>query len=153
MTTVTTQSTIDIDRSALDIYNFVATPDNWVGSHPVTESVTGTDTDQVAGVGATWTERIVHPGETDDVDAVWAVLAAEPGQTWVIESAQFGGQQLDIKITYTLSEAGGVTHFVRDMESTTLGDRLLSEGERERLTSPVAHDGYLARVKELLEQH
>lgn len=59
MAVYTTTSVVDITRPAEDVYDFVTTPGNWEGTHPVTAYVSGAQADRPTKLGRTFHEHIV----------------------------------------------------------------------------------------------
>jgi hypothetical protein len=163
-------SEIDVMCSPLTLYDFVTTPDNWVGTHPATRDVKG-DTGISEGLGAHWIEVIEGPGGRQ-FEAEWWVINAEPPRVWEIQTDDFDGMPATVSITYTLTEgpaatgggasSGGgggsgstnsvITHFKRDMVTSFPDDYQVSDVLREALTSGKIHDRYLQAVKERIEK-
>jgi hypothetical protein len=160
-------SEIDVMCSPRTLYDFVTTPDNWVGTHPATRDVKG-DTGISEELGAHWIEVIEGLGARQ-FEAEWWVINAEPPRVWEIQTDDFGGLPATVSITYTLTEgpaaasgvAGstsssntntGVTHFQRDMVTSFPDDYQVSDVLREALTSSQVHDRYLQAVKERIEK-
>jgi hypothetical protein len=149
MATTTTTNEIHIERPPLDVYTFVTTPANWVGTHPVTELVKGEETGEPAGVGRKWTEVIRH-GEEDPFDAEWTVTKAEPGSSWVIVADRMRGGDVNCEITYTFTPKGDGTDFRREMVVTFPDGDAFAE-LRRRTEDSSNHGSYLANVKAVLE--
>jgi hypothetical protein len=148
MATTTTTSEIHIERAPLEVYTFVTTPANWVGTHPVTEQVKGEGTGEPAGVGQKWTEVIRH-GAKDPFDAEWSVTKAEPGHSWVI-AADLEAGDVRCEITYLFTPNRDGTDFRREMTVTFPdGDQFVEIGRGAKDSSN--HDAYLANVKAALE--
>jgi hypothetical protein len=119
------------------VYEFVTTPDNWVGTHPVTAKVTGEGTDRSASQGDTWTELISHSDAAQNIEAQWTVVEAIPHQRWVITCASLGVPGGHCEIVYTFDEADGGTEFTRVMTVHNPPND--------------AHGTYLEKVKNALE--
>jgi hypothetical protein len=52
---------VEIERPALEVYEFLASPVNHIGLHPSTAGISGEDTGAVYGVGDIWREHIARP--------------------------------------------------------------------------------------------
>jgi hypothetical protein len=161
-------SEVDVMCFPQTLYDFVTTPDNWVGTHPATRDVKG-DTGISEGLGAHWIEVIEGPGGRQ-FEAEWWVINAEPPGVWEIQTDDFGGLPATVSVTYTLTEGpaaanggasstsssssntdNGITHFRRDMVTSFPDDYEVSDVLREALTSSLVHDRYLQAVKERIE--
>jgi hypothetical protein len=149
MVAVHTHSRTTIERAPEDVYEFVTTPANWVGTHPVTEGVKG-DTGRSAGVGDHWTEVIRTP-DAGSFDAEWTATKADPGKAWKIETDQLRLPGVRCEITYTFLSDGGSTDFRRDMVAIFPDEPAYLEFA-ERAEDPSIHDDYLAKVKAALER-
>ncbi|MEU9211005.1 SRPBCC family protein [Streptomyces sp. NPDC048415] len=136
MRSTTTRNSIPLKCTPQAAYEFVTTPDNWVGTHPVTAEVIGDNTGQSAVVGASWIEVIVHEGEAP-FKAEWTVTEAIPGARWVIVAYELRGPREHCEIVYTFDEADGGTEFTRVMTVHS--------------PSVDRHGVYLKKVKEALE--
>ena len=158
MTTLTLSSRVeaDIAAPAQTIYDYVATPAHWVGTHPQTVDVCasreGTDPDRVAGEGDAWIELIRFPEIDEPVGAEWRVTKATSGTKWQITThVSDRGLDFDTYITYDLAEADGVTHFIRTMSADFPADALIPVDVAYQLTQTGTHDGYLAELRERFE--
>jgi hypothetical protein len=141
--------TIVVDRPALDVYRFLATPANYVGLHPGTAGISGTGTDSVCGAGAMWRERVARPdGRTFDAD--WLAVAAEPRHRWVFRSVQFGGRPIQVTIAYTLDAHTTVT---RTMTTVAADYAAISAAERATYTDARLHEAVLTNLKNVLSGH
>lgn len=79
---------VEIERPALEVYEFLASPVNHIGLHPSTAGISGEDTGAVYGVGDIWREHIARPaGETAEAD--WIVTRAVPGEHWTFQSVRW----------------------------------------------------------------
>lgn len=146
----TTSSTIIIDRAPTEVYAFVTTPANWVGTHPVTETVRG-QVDRSADIGARWTEVIKAAQGEPGFEIDWLATMRVPEHTWVIETDTLRDKGIRCQIVYTFVGIDGVTLFRRDM--SVFGDEQDSDPELLAMTArPEAHDAYLAAIKAALEQ-
>jgi hypothetical protein len=145
----TTSSKTMINRPPAAVFAFVTTPANWVGTHPVTETVRGR-VDGSAEVGTRWTE-VIKPAEgIPGFEVDWLATLWVPGHTWVIETDALRDKGTRCQIVYTFVAIDGATLFRRDMSVFTdeqAGGDLLAMAAR-----PEAHDAYLAAVKATLEQ-
>lgn len=136
MRSTTSRNSIHFDCPPQAAYEFVTTPDNWVGTHPVTAEVSGESTGQSAGQGTSWSE-LISPRGIDPFKVRWTVIEAIPGARWVIVAPTLRGPGEHCEIVYTFEDADGGTDFHRVMT----------------VHSPVndVHDEYLAKVKQALE--
>lgn len=100
----------NIARLPADVFEFVTTPGHWPQWHPSSIRVTGT-TDHSLAVGEECTEEYVVAGRHGV--CVWKVLERDAPRNWTIEASQAGGGSATI--TYTLSQAGDGTRFLRSM--------------------------------------
>jgi hypothetical protein len=157
-------SEIDVTCSPRALYDFVTTPNNWVGTHPATRDVKG-DTGVSEGLGAHWIEVIEGPGGRQ-FEAEWWVINADPPRTWEIQTDDFGGLPATVRITYLFTEShpaisGGqssndsirTTHFQRAMVTSFPDDYKISDVLKEALKSSQIHDSYLQAVKERIESN
>nr|WP_283747531.1 SRPBCC family protein [Bacillus cereus] len=71
------QTSITIEASPQQVYDFVLTPRNWKGTHPVTADVAG-NVDEVVTIGSSWREFIDFPPHK--VIATWTCNKAEPAK-------------------------------------------------------------------------
>ncbi|MFF7475729.1 SRPBCC family protein [Streptomyces sp. NPDC008092] len=117
-------------------YDLVTTPDNWVGTHPVTAEVHGENTDHSAVQGARWTEIIASQG-TAPFKAEWTVTEAIPGARWVIVCPNLRDPGVHCQIVYSFDEVDGGTEFTREMTV--------------RSPENDTHGTYLENVKRALE--
>jgi uncharacterized protein YndB with AHSA1/START domain len=128
---------VDIARTPRDVYEYVSTPSNWPTWHPSSIAVTGDATHSLA-LGESVVEEFSVAGRHGFAN--WRVVGREPDRVWKIEGVIDG--HLAGVVTYTLSESGGKTHFVRlfDYPSRTilfavvnaivLRDRVTAESEK-----------------------
>lgn len=156
MTTLSSKVEATIACPATTIYDYVATPANWVGNHPQTEDVRGsregTDPSEVAGVGDAWVELIRFPEIEEPVGTEWEVTDADPGKLWRITThVSDRGMEFDTFITYELTDTDGSTHFVRTMSGEFPDDADIPDDVRHQLTQTETHDGYLASLRERFE--
>jgi hypothetical protein len=151
MRVIGTTSQIFIGRPPEEVFHFVTTPDNWVGSHPVTAGVRG-ETHAPAGAGAHWTEVIRPDPQAQAFETEWWVTIAAPGRLWVIETERLALPGLRCRIAYTFRNEGEGTRFHRDMSSLVGGEVQLDPVLAAALSNPAPHDAYLARIKERLER-
>ncbi|MDA4114870.1 MAG: SRPBCC family protein [Thaumarchaeota archaeon] len=149
-------SEIDVMCSPQRLYEFVTTPDNWVGTHPVTKTVRG-ETENPAGLGMHWIEVIEAPSGRQ-FEAEWRVVRADSPRLWEIQADNFGGIPATVTITYLIEggrdgsvTAAGSTHFQRDMVTSLPEDFQVSDVLRAALTSRESHDQYLRAIKERIE--
>jgi uncharacterized protein YndB with AHSA1/START domain len=145
--TVENVTEIRIERSPQEIYRFVTTPANWVGTHPVTLAVTGASGGS-EGVGASWTEIIRAP--LGRFPARWDVLEADPPRAWTIRADGFGHTSAVVTIHYTFTADETGTMFRRRMV-TLLPKGLLGLISAPLFRSTRIHDEYLRAVKKRLE--
>jgi hypothetical protein len=150
-------SETDVMCSAQGLYEFVTTPDNWVGTHPATKAVRG-ETTNSAGLGMHWVEVIEAPSGRQ-FEAEWRVVRADPPRLWEIQADNFGGIPAIVTITYVIGRghggqagATGSTHFQRDMVTSLPDDFPVSDVLRAALTSRESHDLYLKAIKERIER-
>ena len=146
-------SEIDVACTPQRVYDFVTTPDNWVGTHPVTKAVRG-ETGSPRGLGAHWIELIEGPSGRR-FEAEWRVTEARAPALWKIQADNFGGIPATVTITYNIegsSDAAGRTHFGRDMVTSIPDDFPVSDSLKAALTSRESHDAYLGAIKEWIER-
>ena len=138
-----------IARDPEDVYRFVTTPANWVGTHPVTLAVEGAGGGS-EGLGASWTELIKSP-LLGRVVARWEVTEANPPHSWTIRTENFARTGTTIIINYKFVADNQGTLFQRNMVNLLpkgpLGLILAWLSRRGRM-----HDEYLAAIKRRLEQ-
>jgi carbon monoxide dehydrogenase subunit G len=145
--TVTTVSEVNVMRTPDEVYRFVTTPMNWVGTHPVTEGVEGGSGDS-EGVGGSWVEIIRAP--IGRFRARWDVIEAERPHRWAIRTEGFGHTSSIITIIYTFAADTAGTRFRREMNI------LLPKGLLGMILGPIfrsgrVHDEYLRKIKGRLE--
>jgi uncharacterized protein YndB with AHSA1/START domain len=139
---------VEIDRPAGQVFDFVTTPGSWPRWHPSSIGVTGV-TDHPLRVGEQVTEEFSVAGRRGR--ATWTVKARDAARRWVIEARpEEGGSAV---ITYTLTAQGKGTRFQRELAYTMPGPLwalldLLVIRRRIRAESAQA----LRRLKTLLEQ-
>ncbi len=155
-------SEIDIVCPPQRLYDFVTTPDNWVGTHPLTKGVRG-NTSSPRGLGERWIELIELPGGRR-LEAEWRVVKADPPRLWQIQADITGGVPVAGTITYTidqrfhegLANAKGGSHFRREQASSLhwyfVPLLLVSKSLRDGLTRRESNDVYLKAVKDRLER-
>ncbi len=99
------------------MYDFVTTPRNWEGTHPVTAYVSGTQADRPTQLGRTFHEHIVGPYGPDGpaVEAIWEVTRVHRGEAWTIESRYFDGRHIDVTIEYRIEPHTGFCTLTRTM--------------------------------------
>ena len=138
----------NIGRLPADVFDFVTTPGHWPRWHPSSIKVTG-KTDHSLDVGDECTEEYVVAGRHGV--CVWKVLERDAPRTWKITASPQG--EGSATITYTLSQAGDGTRFLRSMTYTMpnwffgLLDSLLL---RKRIQAE--SDEAVSRLKAVLEQ-
>lgn len=142
-------SEIDVNCPPEKLYEFVTTPDHWVGSHPSTKGVKG-ETSTPRKLGDEWIELIEAPGGTQ-FEARWKVVEAEEPARWKIKADSFGGLPITVTITYLIS-TGAASHFKRDLIFAVADSFPVSAAMREALSSRETHDLYLKRIKERIEK-
>ena len=124
---------VDIARTPRDIYEYVSTPATWPRWHPSSLAVTG-DAAHSLALGESVVEEFNVAGRHGF--ATWRVVACETGRLWRIEG-EIDGHLAGV-VTYTLSESGGRTHFVRlfDYPSRTILFAVVNAlALRERVTA------------------
>jgi hypothetical protein len=121
---VRTGAEITIERSPSQVYEFVTTPANWVGTHPVTAGVEGA-TGTPAAAGARWVEVIRPPGDRAGVRC---------------------------QIVYTFADHPQGTYFRRDMSVLVDDAADVEEPLFGNLSDGSAHEGYLRAVKAAVER-
>lgn len=142
-------NTILIERPADDVYKFVATPSNGVGTHPVTRAVRG-DTEHPVGLGGTWVEVIELPDVTS-IEVSWSVTQAVPGRLWVIATDRLGCPGASCEVTYGFTQSDDATRLTRHMV-ITYRDRTALPAEAEALQrDSLPHATYVRTVKAVLE--
>jgi hypothetical protein len=151
MRVIGTSSQILIARPPGDVFRFVTTPDNWVGSHPVTASVRG-ETSQPRGAGTRWVEVIQPNPQAPGFETEWWATIAVPDRLWAIETKRLAFDGLRCRIVYTFSAEAGGTRFHRDMACLVSDELRLDPAMEAALAMPDPHDAYLARLKQKLEQ-
>jgi hypothetical protein len=151
MRIVQTGAEITIGRSPAEVYAFVTTPANWVGTHPVTAAVEGA-TEAPAAAGARWVEVIRPPGETAGFRTEWLATIAAPGHTWVIETDRLRMPGVRCQIVYTFGDRPQGTYFRRDMSVLVDDAAAVDDTLFANLGDGSAHEGYLRTVKAALER-
>ncbi|MFH8594930.1 SRPBCC family protein [Streptomyces rimosus] len=139
---------IDIERGARTIYDYVATPKNWKGTHPVTCDVGG-DVSAPAAAGAAWQEFV--RSKAYDKTLNWRCTKAVPAKQWTIESAD-PFEPYPCEITYTFEVLGPErTTFTRTLRVPFAGEENPISAEH---IEQVERDSpeYLKKVKNLMEQ-
>ncbi|MBV8094120.1 MAG: hypothetical protein JOY71_16940 [Acetobacteraceae bacterium] len=150
MRVISTASQIFIERTPTEVFRYVTTPDNWVGTHPVTASVRGA-THEPAGAGTHWKEMIQPNPQAEPFETEWWVTIAVPSRLWIIETEKLAFPGLRCRIAYTFVSAGKGTHFYRDMACLVDDEVQLDPGLADALANPAPHDAYVASIKEKLE--
>jgi hypothetical protein len=140
-----------IGRTPGEVYEFVTTPANWVGTHPVTAAVEGA-TQTPATAGARWVELIRPPGDTAGLRTQWLATLAAAGHTWVIETDRLQTAGVRCQIVYTFTDHPQGTYFRRDMSVLVDDAADVDESLFTNLADGSAHDGYLRAVKAALER-
>jgi hypothetical protein len=133
------------------VYEFVTTPANWVGTHPVTAAVEG-ETRAPAVAGARWVELIRPPDDKPGFRTEWLATLAAPGHTWVIETDRLRTAGVRCQIVYTFTDHPQGTYFRRDMAVLVDDDADVEESLFANLSDGSAHESYLHAVKAALEQ-
>ncbi|WP_283747529.1 SRPBCC family protein [Bacillus cereus] len=105
------QTSITIEASPQQVYDFVLTPRNWKGTHPVTADVAG-NVDEVVTIGSSWREFIDFPPHK--VIATWTCNKAEPAKMAEYFSLEPYAPNA-CYITYEFQPSGGGTQFTRTM--------------------------------------
>ncbi|MGW4830283.1 SRPBCC family protein [Amycolatopsis japonica] len=149
MRTVSTSSDIHVARKPVDVYAFVTTPANWVGTHPVTAGVK-IDAGATGGVGSRWVE-VIKTLDGGEYETEWQATTAVPGHTWVIQADRLRYEGVKCQIVYTFTEEGDGAHFRRDMSVLVDGGAEVGNDFLAALGDSGAHDEYLAAVKAALE--
>jgi hypothetical protein len=150
MRTFRTTSEVTMACVASDVYEFVVTPKNWVGTHPVTRAVRG-ETESPRGLGDRWSEVI--QGKESQFEVEWQVTRAEPYSLWEIRANNFGGLPAIVTITYFLRPyPANMTAFRREMVTEFPDDFPVTDFLADAFTSSETHDRYLKAVKERLEK-
>jgi uncharacterized protein YndB with AHSA1/START domain len=101
----------DIARSPHEVFLYVTTPANWPRWHPSSIAVAG-DAGHSLAIGESVTEEFRVAGRHGF--ATWTVVARDPDRLWRIEGRI--DDHVAGTVTYSFSEAGGRTHFVRDFD-------------------------------------
>lgn len=101
---------IDIARPSAAVFEFVTTAAQWKRWHPATVAVSGVP-NRPLGLGETIDEQI-HAGPRR-FSARWTVIECKPPRRWAIETDSSEGAA---RVTYKLSEQGGVCYFERTLE-------------------------------------
>jgi hypothetical protein len=151
MRIVQTGAEITIGRSTDDVYEFVTTPANWVGTHPVTAAVEGA-TEVSAAAGTRWVELIRPPGDATGFRTEWLATLAASGHTWVIETDRLHTAGVRCQIVYTFTDRPQGTYFRRDMSVLVDDAADVDDALFHNLSDGSAHDGYLRTVKAVLER-
>jgi hypothetical protein len=142
-------NTIHIERPADEVYEFVATPANGVGTHPETRAVKG-DTECPVGLGGTWVEVIQLPDVTP-IEVSWSVTQAAPGRLWVIATDRLGCSGTSCEVTYGFTQSDDSTRLTRHMV-ITYRDRTALPAKAEALQrDSLPHATYVRTVKAVLE--
>jgi hypothetical protein len=151
MRIVQTSAEITIGRDPGEVYEFVTTPANWVGTHPVTAAVEGA-TEAPAVAGSRWVEVIRPPGDTTGFRTEWLATLAAAGHTWVIETDRLLLAGVRCQIVYTFADHPQGTYFRRDMSVLVDDTADVDESWFANLSDGSAHEGYLKAVKAALER-
>jgi hypothetical protein len=146
-----TSAETTIGRNPSQVYAFVTTPANWVGTHPVTAAVEGT-TRASAAAGARWVELIRPPGDAAGFRTEWLATLAAPGHTWVIETDRLRTTGVRCQIVYTFADHPQGTYFRRDMSVLVDDNADVDESLFANLSDSAPHEGYLRAVKAALER-
>jgi hypothetical protein len=149
MRIVQTGAEIVIGRNPGEVYEFVTTPANWVGTHPVTAAVEGA-TQAPAVAGAQWAEVIRPPGDTTGFRTEWLATLSAAGHTWVIETDRLQTAGVRCQIVYTFADHPQGTYFRRDMSVLVDDAADVDESLFTNLSDGSAHEGYLGAVKAAL---
>jgi hypothetical protein len=169
----TLEVSLHIPLSAAEIYAFMATPDNWVGTFAATKAVRGENTDRPVPVGARFVDVIeVAPDTTVEVE--WTVTRDEPGAIWQMTtdpaiSADPADGTVHIVITYTFAGgtetelaadtvaaaagsagAGAGTLVTRALRATYLGNSPIPLAYRDSWTDQAGPAHFLQTVRETL---
>lgn len=142
-------NTIHIERPVDEVYKFVATPVNGVGTHPVTRAVRG-DTERPLGLGGTWVEVVQVPHVTP-FEVSWSVTQAEPGRLWVVTTDQLGCPGASCEITYGFTQSGESTRLTRHMVVAYRDRSALSAEIVALQRDSLPHATYVRTVKAVLE--
>ncbi|MGH3168101.1 MAG: hypothetical protein ACRDN0_19735 [Trebonia sp.] len=141
---------IEIERPAAEVYEFLASPVNHIGLHPSTAGISGGDTGAVHGVGDMWREHIARPtGETAEAD--WIVTRAVPGERWTFQSVRFGGRPIRLTFDYVFAERDQKTLVTRTMDTVAASYANLTDIERSTFGAPGPHAQILPNLKQRLE--
>ena len=141
---------IEIDRSALEVYEYLAAPANHLGLHPSTAEISGADTTRVHGIGDAWREHIARPtGETATAD--WIVIHAVPGQRWTFQSMQFAARPIRLTFDYTFDQHDSKTLVTRTLDTVAASYADLTDVERITFATPGPHTQILPNLKHRLE--
>ncbi|WP_328609491.1 hypothetical protein OG943_10295 [Amycolatopsis sp. NBC_00345] len=151
MRIVQTSAETTIGRNPGQVYEFVTTPANWVGTHPVTAAVEGA-TQAPAAAGARWIEVIRPPDDPTGFRTEWLATLAAPGHTWVIETDRLLTAGVRCQIAYTFTDHPQGTYFRRDMSVLVDDTADVEESMLANLSDGSAHEGYLEAVKAVLER-
>lgn len=108
-------TTIDIRRSAAEVFDFVSTPALWHRWHPATRAVREVPSRPLVA-GETMLESIGAAGRR--FDARWTVLACDAPKRWVIATDTPRGVA---RITYRTSPSAEGCSFERTLEFRSKG--------------------------------
>lgn len=145
-------TTIDINKPADAVFNYVTTPANWPKWHPSSLAVTaagGTAPDHSLEVGEQATEDYLVAGRRGRV--VWTVRQREAPVRWVIDG-QIQESKSGGTVSYHLSSHGNGTTFEREF-TYTIPNLLLDILDRLVYNRRVQAESAeaLRRLKRLLE--
>ncbi|SBW22543.1 hypothetical protein FDG2_2794 [Candidatus Protofrankia californiensis] len=157
MLSITTYASTRIARSPAEVWDYVTTPANWVGAHPVAKAVRG-DVHRPAPAGARWTEVVEVGGEI--VELEWTATAVDTSDAewlWRIEAdpsltSDPADGRVHVGITYTFLTDGDCTVFGRTVNVRYSGGASIPLRYRDAWTDESADIHYLDTIKRALEE-
>ncbi len=157
MLSITTYASIRIARSPAEVWDYVTTPANWVGAHPVAKAVRG-DVHCPAPAGARWTETVEFGGEIVELEWTTTTVDASGAEwRWRIEADPFltsdpADGRVHVGITYTFLADDDRTVFGRTVDVRYAGGASVPLRYRDAWTDESADAHYLDAIKKALEE-
>jgi hypothetical protein len=122
---ITLEVSLHMPQPAMQVHEFMTTPDNWVGASPVTTAVRGEHTDRPAILGERFVD-VLALGPDATVEVEWTVTREEPGVVWQIATdlpagADPAAGSVHVTITYAYAYADAIAADAADAAGTTGG--------------------------------